>query len=107
MRSEGYMALRSAYKESFDTGDPWGSNIAWLFALAEYLTHETTMGVPAAWEFTDSPVHHDDTWWEEGEPDSTIKEMDENGEFEPQDAWEFGDVLSRYDNLLRLAGKNY
>lgn len=104
MRSEGYKALRAEYNVSFDGGDPWGSNIAWLFALAEFLTHEGD-GTPDEWEFRDSPLH--DEWEPEGYPEEMLSDMWDDGIFTVEDAEAFGNVLNRYDNLLRMAGKNY
>jgi len=75
--------------------DPWGSAMAVLFDLAEYLYMQDT--VPEAWGFRPGA-----------------------GEIVPEGYWlpifnasdpamliEFGNVLNRYTDKLRSAGKNY
>lgn len=108
MRSEGYMALRAEYNVMFDGGDPWGSNIEWLFALAEFVYHNEPDMVPESWDFHDSPMHvppfSPDDW---GHVDAMIWEMYDDELITLEDAVTFGNVLSRYDNLLRMAGKDY
>jgi hypothetical protein len=104
MGTGGYKALRTEYNLSFDGHDPWGSNIAWLFAIAEFLHHEGN-DTPEGWQFRDSPAH--DGWQPEGYPDEMLADMWAEGEFTVEDAETFGEVLNRYDELLRKAGKNY
>ncbi len=100
----GYKALRGEYNVSWDGHDPWGSNIGWLFAISEFLTHEGP-GTPPEWDFHDSPVHHG--WEPEGYPEEMLADMWDEGEFTIEDALTFGGVLNRYDDMLRAAGLNY
>ncbi len=104
LSTPGYRLLRDAYNATFDGHDPWGSNIAWLFAVAEFLTHEGN-GAPEGWDFRDSPLHQG--WAPEGYPDEILAELAEDRLFTVADAELFGEVLSRYDAILRSAGRDY
>jgi len=104
LATPGYKTLRAEYNVSWDGGDPWGSNIEWLFAISEFLTHEGP-GTPAGWDFHDSPAHHG--WEPDGYQEEMLADMWDEGEFTMDDALTFGHVLNRYDDMLRAAGLNY
>jgi|SRR5690606_9579063 len=102
------------FREDFDPGDPWGSTMAYLFPLAEILRRngecpieyqasiaEYNSDVPA--EYGDDDVTT--TLWDgvTGKPGTFV-----DGFTIDLDAVRYAyRVLGRYDNFLRLAGRNY
>lgn len=100
LESQGYNAIMGEVRTSNDPCDPWGSNIAWLFALADYMWAINGELLP---EYTPSPMGVD-----LGDPSCELDML-----FEIQDKFEDDDVrrvyaiLSRRDDILRMLGKNY
>lgn len=94
MKSSEYKDLMSEIRMSFGGGDEWGTNIGWLFGIADVLTFDCGY-CPA--DFRPSP----------------LGPAEECYEYEVACTYSFGTlktaytVLSRYDDWLRLAGKNY
>lgn len=105
-------------RDSFDEYDPWGSALGAHFDIAECL-YRHDQEIPEWWEFRPSPLldagdTFDPEWegyfaagleaWATGDlpfwahPDSKAT-------FD--DMRHAGNVLARYCNLLRLAGKDY
>jgi hypothetical protein len=100
VNTPGYYSIMAEVKLMYGDGDPWGTNIAWLFALADYKWYwcgELMPGyTPAPSKFDMRDVSYElqiltDTLdqWEDSDIDKVYK------------------VLSRYDDWLRAAGKNY
>lgn len=100
LESEGYNVIMDEVRLTDDPSNPWGSNIAWLFALADYMWaidgeilpgyHPSLMGVDleaCGYELT------------------TLFDM--NNTFEDDDVRRVYAILSRRDDILRVLGKNY
>ena len=98
----GYKLLRGEYNTMHD--DPWGDTMEWLFSIAEILTHWVD-DVPAEWGFRDSPVH--DEWEPESYVETMLTEYWDDGSVTTVDLTAFGQVLNRYADILRAAGKDY
>lgn len=90
-------------RDTFDAGDPWGSNIAWLFAIADVIYEINPEQVPAEWEFRPSPFGADTESYEY----NAICDLIKDEGIDVDVILHAGRVLNRYDNLLRLAGMNY
>lgn len=90
-------------RDTFDGGDPWGSAVAWHFAIADVITEIDPAQVPEAWEFQQSPFGADT---EAYEYNAVIETMRDNGAV-LEDLIHAGNVLARYTHLLMLAGKDY
>lgn len=104
-----------------DGGDEWGSNMGWYFAIAHVLWHRTAEPIPAAWEYRHSDACREldlDDSYEQAEimglfPALTIEYPDEQAITWAayRDACDtllyVGTIVSRYDDWLRLAGRNY
>jgi hypothetical protein len=98
----GYRELRAEYNVMFDGHDPWGSNIGWLFAISEVLTHWA--GVTSLpWDFHDSPAHGNWQPEDDGYIAERLCELHDDGYVTDDDLITFGTVLSRYDDILRAA----
>ena len=103
--TQGYKDLRGEFTLMFGDGDEWGTTLSFWFAVAEVAYHAGTV-LPSHWEFRDSPVHEDD-WRPEDYPGSIVQEMYDAGEVTEADLISFGNVVTRYANLLKMAGKDY
>lgn len=90
-------------RDTFDSYDSWGSNMGWFFALADVVTEIDPDAVPAEWEFRQSPFGSDTESYEYQE----IRELVDNEGVTLEVLLHAGKIMSRYDNLLRLAGMNY
>lgn len=106
MVSNGYKALMGVVRDTDDFDyDPWGSNISWLFALAEVAQWNYAATLPdfhpGLFEHTRESLCEDS--WEAG----LIIDMLDDGRINRTDIEDVYRVLSRYDNILRLAGRNY
>lgn len=91
--------LKNEYSLVNDPGDKWASCLGAHFDLCEYL-HSKDIEVPYHWEYCPSPVASKEIL----EP-SYFQEL-----FEKCDnkvLINFGDLLHRYANLLRLNGEDY
>lgn len=100
LESEGYNNIMGKVRTSHDPHDPWGSNIAWLFALADYAYFMDGERLPG---YHPSPMGVDIR-----DCSSELEMILEiNDQFEDADVRRVYTVLSRYDDWLRLAGENY
>ena len=100
LESDGYNAIMDLVRLYDDPADPWGSNITWLFALADYAWAIDGVILPG---YVSSPmgINLEDA-------SSELAELFEiNESFESEDALRAYAVLSRRDDWLRLAGRNY
>jgi len=105
--TSGHQALTDVWRDSFDPGDPWGSNVSWLFAIADALWHADSELVPADWEYVHSSAcvgmwSREDDW-----PDGEIVDLIECGTVTSADLLSFGVIVNRYDEWCRLAKLNY
>lgn len=95
----GYYTIMSEVKVMHGDSDPWGTNISWMFALADYMWHwcgEILPGYTSSIEFDMENVSY--------ELQILLDIMDD---WEDDDLRQVYKVLSRYDDWLRAAGKNY
>lgn len=107
MLTEGYKTIRDAFRMDYDPRhDAWGHVMEWHFAIAEVIIHKGMRPVPADWEFHDSPMHRDE-WTPEGYADEELAALRDDGIIFSRDLIAFGNVLSRYADILRAAGKDY
>jgi len=100
LESEGYNAIMGEVRLFDDPADPWGSNIGWLFALADYMWaiegqilpgyHPSLMG-----------VNLEDPNYELG----TLINI--SNEFTGDDVRRAYTILKRRDSILRVLGENY
>jgi len=94
-----YAALRAEMAADSGDGDPWGWCMGWWFAIAGTL-HDRGETVPAAWHYRPSPFGGVD-------PDdfnaSLIAELDTTSPA----LVHAGNVLSRYAERCRRAGRDY
>ena len=86
-------------RDTFDGGDPWGSVMAWHFAIADYLTNLDADSVPEEWGFVQSPLGSATDCYEY----ETL--ADEQPSVE--DLIHAGNILCRYASMLKLAGFDY
>jgi len=100
LESEGYNSIMEEVRLSDDPGDPWGSNITWLFALADYMWAINGELLPG---YSPSPtgVDLENVSYELG----TL--FDINGSFTDDDVRRVYTILDRRDDILRVLGKNY
>lgn len=103
VNTPGYYAIMSEIKMMHGDGDPWGTNGSWMFALADYMWYWCGEILPG---YRPSPVKYDfNTLCERSwELDVLVDIMDL---WEDDDIRQVYKVLSRYDDWLRAAGKNY
>lgn len=100
LESEGYNAIMGEVRLSDDPADPWGSNIAWLFALADYMWAINGEIMPV-YHLSPVGVDLEDCGYEL----ATLFEI--NDTFEDDDVRRVYTILSRRDDILRVLGKNY
>jgi hypothetical protein len=98
-------------RENFDSGDKWGSNIRFLFALCDIAT-KYEVSIPSELQYVASPFGGD----AEDYSYQALEGLLQAGEYiyEPLTLDQFRKhvghalkVLAKYDSLLRLAGENY
>lgn len=98
----GYYAVMSEVKADRDPTAPWGSNVAWMFAIADYMWYWCGEKVPGY-----SPAPH---WSMKDDANITYELnvlLDLIEEWEDADMLKVYNTLYRYDTWLRMAGKNY
>ena len=100
----GYKLLRGEFNMMFS--EPWGDTLEWMFSISEILTHWVETTVPESWDFHDSPVHHAWAPEDEGYTAELIAECWDDGSVTTADLITFGEVLTRYADLLRSAGRS-
>lgn len=100
LESHGYNLIMSEVRLSDDPGDPWGSNIAWLFGIADWMCAMNGEIMPG---YSPSPmgVSLEDPSYEM----EVLSEI--YAEVEDDDLRRAYYVLSRRDDILRAMGKNY
>jgi hypothetical protein len=90
-------------RDTFDGGDPWGSAVAWHFAIADVLTEIDPALVPDAWEFQPSVFGSNTEAYEY----QAVCDLIKDDGIEPDVLIHAGNVLARYTMLLSLAGYDY
>lgn len=99
----GYRSLHSQFDMTFDPGDPWGSAMAWRFAVADALYH-TGSDIPDAWAYRHGPICQGD---DDDFTSELVRETLAEGEVGSDDLRAFGDALDRYSRQLSRAGRDY
>lgn len=91
--------IKNEFKLTYDSGDPWGSCMAWLFATCDYLTFETDENIPDNWHFKPSPFGADteDYYFQ------ALKELN----IPSKDVLHFGSLLIRFSELLKRKQLDY
>jgi len=89
--------LRQEYRLTA-CSDPWGDAMHWLFTIADHL-HFNENGTPDAWQYRPSPLGPTN------DPDDYVTGL--CAETDAETLTDFGNVLSRYAEKLRLAGLDY
>ena len=89
-------------RDTFDGGDPWGSAVAWHFAVADVILSIDPDAIPPFWEFQPSPFGADT---EAYEYQAILEAMAEGATL--GHLIHAGNVLARYTLLLSLAGYDY
>lgn len=100
LESEGYNAIMDEVRITDDPSDPWGSNIAWLFGIADFLYAMNGEILPG---YRPSPMGVD-------LEDCTYEmEMLFNiyASLNDEDLRRAYHILSRRDDILRVLGRNY
>lgn len=100
----GYQYLAGEFRVAFDGADPWGSSMGWFFAVAETLWHRSAADIPAEWQFGHGMGCDGSS---DDYPDAVVMEMYDSGQVSDADLVRFGNVLSRYTDLLRAAELDY
>ena len=80
------------------------SNLEWLFSISEILTHWVDTPPVVPWDFHDG-AHGN--WEPESHVENMIAELWDDGSITTEDLVTFGQVLNRYNDILRAAGKDF
>jgi hypothetical protein len=102
MSTPGYKLLRGEYNIMAGDEDVWGQVMEWWFSIAEILVHwvDETPELPAEWQFHDAAAHGD-TWRPDTHVETFLADYWDCGDITTEDLLTFGEVLSRYADLLR------
>jgi len=99
----GYKHIRAEYN-MMDDGDVWGTALEWHFACADILYHYDPDMVPASWQFRHGPLCEG---IENGYEQDMMDDLLDEGIVDTDDIRAFGNVMERYLNILRKAGRSY
>ncbi len=96
--------IRKDYRLCSDSGDSWGSCMGALFDICEWL-YDKGESIPSEWRFKPSPLRGNPNFPAEygGFGDYVLTD----DVYSPDTVREFGKVLNRYADKLRVAGKDY
>src|SRR5688572_4222545 len=104
LESYGYNTIMDQIRMG-DFGDPWGTGMAWCFALAEVLYVE--YGEISS-EFRPSPLMEEgDRESVEGYEAETLFELIDDEDIDQSDIQRVYQIVSRYVDWVRLAGRDY
>ena len=103
---EGRSIVRQTIRESWDRGDVWGSALGMHFAIADTL-QLTDNGVPTAWQYRPAALLTEDTHYEESSDSGQLLDAYQMGDVSSDDLVYWGNVLSRYADLCKRAGRDY
>ena len=92
------MIIKDLYKETHDSGDPWGSAISAFFDVATELWWRGD-DIPDAWQFRPGAVTDPRNLESYLYPDLSVVDSD--------DLLQFGKTLERYTRNLDRTGKSY
>jgi len=103
----------SGYQELYETatmyagdGDVWGWGMSWFFATAHVLHHMTDTDIPAEWQYRHG-IGCDGTRWRDDAETDEAASLYESGIVTDADLIAFGDVINRYLDWCRMAGRDY
>lgn len=91
--------LREHFQISYDSYDPYGSCMEWLFAVCDYITFDTEESVPLEWHFKPSIFGAD----KDNYSYQTLKEL----EIDANDVLYFGNLLIRFRDLIKRKELDY
>lgn len=95
--------LKTEWRLTYDSGDPWGSGMSWLFAVCDYLTFETNECVPDEWQFKPSPLGaNEDCFYYQ-----TLRHLAFERYIAIDDVLHFGSLLVRFSSLLKRKNLDY
>lgn len=83
--------------------DPWGTALAWWFAIADLMVEWAPPYPPADWQFRQAMGGADTEAWGYRE----LSPMLERGEITTHDLLRAGNILARYTRVCELAGVSY
>lgn len=104
LESDGYNVLMNAVRSDDIVYDPWGTSMSWLFALAEVTWVAFGVNLPG---FQPSPLLRDRSGLEEDSNASDVLDQLDTGFITESDIRRAFDVLSRFDEWCRQAGRDY
>lgn len=92
--------------------DPWGCAMVLHFAICDVLDAIGASGPLARWEYrrgsaTAAPVLADLAALDDGDPASPLAMAVVSGEISSDQLEAAGDVLCRYESLVKLSGRDY
>ncbi len=96
-RADGLETLKGYYRDTYDKGDPWGSNISAMFTVCDYLQFIRGGDVPASLEYGPGAGYPDE--YEYLLPALQAATYDE--------IYAFLRLLERFDRLCRAKGLDY
>lgn len=96
-------AVLETMRDTFDSGNAWGSVAAWHFAICDVIGEIDPDQVPEEWQFRQSPFGADTEAYEYS---AVIETMAGDGVV-LDDLIRAGNILHRYATQLRLAGLDY
>lgn len=96
-RADGLETLKGYYRDTYDDGDPWGSNISAMFTACDYLHFVRGADVPASLEYRPGAAYsNDDEYLLPALQAATSAEI-----------CAFLRLLERFDRLCRAKGLDY
>ncbi|NNM44514.1 hypothetical protein [Knoellia koreensis] len=102
MSARGVRLLLDEVRQGDLALDPWGVSLAWHFAIADTL-HAEGEEVPASWQFVPSPLGPslDDP------AADVVRGLWLAGHVDADDLRGAGEILSRFEDVLRAEGRDY
>ena len=92
-----YADMKAEYMADNPSDDPWGTCLSWHFDLCDYIHWTLQEEVPSAWCYDPGFADRPD---DDGRQGTFILET-------YKDLVKFGNLLKRYADKLRQAGKDY
>lgn len=96
MQRDGWAGLINEVKISWDSGDPYGSAMAWQFACADILHFERD-GEPVEWQFSPGASR---------EPEETY-EADILRDYDADNIERLGNLCARIVKICKARGLDY
>jgi hypothetical protein len=88
------------------SGDDWGTAMGAMFSIADVLEHEAPDLIPSVWQYRHSPIcdgpDESDDWF-----GVQLLELLADDIITAADVRTAGDIVNRWCDLLRAAGRDY